>query len=127
MLHGKCGHLRALRAVAVAGLVTIAGPSLATAAGIAWDRPGAFERCLDDRMDAWINTKATLIANEDPSAADVDDLDVALWAVSALQDCEQQAGHGSQSSERRFSRHMAHWREHIHKVAEAVRSRTGAD
>jgi hypothetical protein len=54
-------------------------------------------------------------------------MDVALWAVTALQGCEQQAGHGNQTSENRFSRHMAHWREHIYSIAQTVRQRVGAD
>jgi hypothetical protein len=111
----------------VALVATMAGASLVQAAGISWDKPGAFEHCLDDRMNAWINARAALIVNEDPTAGDVDDIDVALWAATVLQGCEQQAGHGNQTSETRFSRHMAHWREHIHNVAQAVRSRTGAD
>ena len=52
---------------------------------------------------------------------------MALWAVAALQTCETQAGHGNQTSEFTFSRHMAHWREHIHNVAQAVRQRVRAD
>jgi hypothetical protein len=127
MLRERSGHRRALSLAVVALLSTAAGASIAKAAGIAWERVGVFERCLDDSMDAWVNAKASLIINEDPAASDLDDIDVALWAVTALQGCEQQAGHGNQTSERRFSRHMAHWREHIHKVAEAVRARTGAD
>jgi hypothetical protein len=128
MLRERSGHSRALWVTVVAVTVTVAGASLARAAGIAWgDRPGVFERCLEGQMDAWVNARAALIVNDDPSASDVDDLDVALWAVTALQGCEQQAGRGNQTSEGRFARHMAHWREHIHSVAQAVLKRTGAD
>ena len=49
------------------GAATMAGASLVQAASIAWDRTGAFERCLEARMDAWINARAALIVNEDPS------------------------------------------------------------
>jgi hypothetical protein len=108
-------------------LLTAAGTHTARAAGIGWDRPGAFEACLENQLNDWINAKATLLINEDPAAGDLDDMDVALWAVTALQGCEAQSGHGNQSSEHKFSRHMAHWREHIHTVAQIVRRRVGAD
>src|SRR5262245_62580710 len=98
MLRETCGHCRALWVAIVAAVVIVAGASLVEAAGISWgDRAGAFERCLETRMDAWINARAALIVNEDPKAGDVDDLDVALWAVTALEGCEQQAGHGNQT------------------------------
>jgi hypothetical protein len=128
MMREKAWHLRAFSVAVVAVVATIAGAALAAqAAGIAWDTPGLAERCLEDEAQSWVNAKAAQVVNEDPSAGDVDDIDVALWAVVALQGCEQRAGHVNQASERRFSRHMAHWREHIFNVAEAVRSRTGAD
>jgi hypothetical protein len=121
------GRSRALTACVVA-VATIAGTSFAVgAANISWDNNGQFEACLESQMTSWVNAKATLIINDDPAVADLDDMDVALWAVSALQGCEAQVGHGNQTSEGRFSRHMAHWREHIHEVAEAVRSKTGRD
>ena len=121
------GHSRAL-IVSAALAAAIAGASIAArAANLTWDNSGQFEACLESQMSAWVNAKAALIINEDPAVADLDDMDVALWAVAALQGCEAQAGHGNQTSEGRFSRHMAHWREHIHEVAEAVRSKTGAD
>ena len=126
MLREKCGHTRALWIAAAMSVATVAGVSLAEAASITWgDRPGAFERCLEARVETWVNARAALVVNEDPSASEVDDLDVALWAVTALQGCEQQAGHGNQTSEGSFSRHMAHWREHIHSVAQSVRRRAG--
>ena len=78
-----------------------------------------------DRANDWMDAKAELVVNKDPAAGDLDDMDVALWAVAALQGCEQQAGHGNQTSENQFSRHMAHWREHIHGVAQTVRQRVG--
>jgi hypothetical protein len=110
-------------------LAAIAGAAAAAqAAGITWgERHGQFESCLEDRANAWVNAKAELIINDDPAAGDVDDMDVALWAVTALQTCEQQTGQRSQTSEGRFSQHMAHWREHIYGVAQAVRQRVRAD
>jgi hypothetical protein len=108
-------------------LLATTGAQAADSSDIKWEMRGRFEACLEDRMNAWVFTKAELILNEDPAAADLDDMDVALWAVTALQDCETQAGHGNQTSEQSFSKHMAHWREHIHKVAQVVRRRSGTD
>jgi hypothetical protein len=106
---------------------TTTGTDAAPAASIGWERHGAFEACLENQLNDLVNAKATLVINEDPAAGDLDDMDVAMWAVTALQGCEAQSGHGNQSSEHKFSRHMAHWREHIHTVAQIVRRRVGAD
>ena len=76
-------------------------------------------------MHDWANSKATLVINEDPAAGDIDDMDVAIWAVDALQGCEKQTGQANLMSEGRFSLHMAHWRDHIHSVAQVVRQRFG--
>jgi Tfp pilus assembly protein PilV len=108
-------------------VLAAAGTQAADAANVNWERHGAFEACLENQLNDWINAKATLVINEDPAAGDFDDMDVALWAVTALQSCEAQTGHGNQTSEHRFSRHMAHWREHIHSVAQTVRQRVRAD
>ena len=94
---------------------------------IGWERRGAYEACLDDRMHDWVNAKATLVINEDPAAGDIDDMDVAIWAVDALQGCERQTGQANLMSEGKFSLHMAHWRDHIHSVAQVVRQRIRAD
>ena len=127
MMRWMRGHSRALTASAVVVAAIAAASLAARAANFAWENNGQFEACLDTQMTAWVNAKAALIINEDPAVADIDDMDVALWAVAALQSCEVQAGHGNQTSEGRFSRHMAHWREHIHNVATAVRDRVGSD
>jgi hypothetical protein len=108
-------------------LLAAAGTQAARAASINWDRQGAFEVCLESQLNDWVNAKASLVVNNDPAAGDLDDIDVALWAVTALEGCEAQVGHGNQTSEHRFSRHMAHWREHIHNVAETVQQRVRAD
>lgn len=120
-MFGRCVLLMSAFALATAGT------QAARAASIGWERHGAFEACLENQLNDWINAKATLVINEDPAAGDLDDIDVAMWAVTVLQGCETQAGHGNQSSEHRFSRHMAHWREHIHTVAQVVRQRVGSD
>lgn len=111
----------------VCAIVVAAGAPPASAAAISWEKRGVFETCLEHRLNDWVNTKAALVINEDPAAGDLDDMDVALWAVTALEGCETQAGHGNQTSEHRFARHMAHWRDHIHSVAQVVRQRVRAD
>jgi len=110
-----------------AALLVTCGTQAVSAASISWERHGAFEACLENQLNDWVNAKAELVLNEDPAAGDLDDMDVALWAVSVLEACEAKAGHGNQTSEHRFSRHMAHWREHIHSVAQTVRQRVRAD
>jgi hypothetical protein len=113
---------------AIAIAATLTGASLvARATTIVWEWRGQFENCLEDHVNSWVNAKAELLVNEDPAAGDVDDLDVAVWAVTALQDCEQQTGYSNQASEHRFSRHMARWREHINSLAQAVRERVRMD
>jgi hypothetical protein len=108
-------------------LLAMAAAQAADTWSINWERRGQFEACLEDRLNTWVFARAELVVNEDPAAADVDDIDVALWAVATLQDCEVQAGNGSQTSEQRFSRHMAHWRDHIHTVAQTVQKRVKPD
>ena len=128
MMRRKPGHgRRVLLMSTIVVLVGMAGTQVAQASNISWERRGNFEACLDDRLQAWINAKAALVINEDPAAGDLDDMDVALWAVEALQGCEAQTGHGNQTSENRFARHMAHWREHINGLAQIVRQRVRAD
>jgi hypothetical protein len=118
---------RALLTSAAVLLLAVAGAQVATAAGIAWEKRGAFEACLDDRMNAWVVANAESILNEDPAIGDLGDMDVALWAVTVLEGCETQAGRGNQTSEARFSRYMAHWREHIYAAARTIRQKLTSD
>jgi hypothetical protein len=118
---------RARRTLLLGAAALMAGLQGVSAASLKWERRGTFETCLENRLNDWVKAKAELVINEDPSAGDLDDIDVAMWAVAVLQDCESQAGHGSQASEYKFSQHMAHWREHIHNVAQTVRQRVRAD
>ena len=114
----------------IAGILSAAAATEAepkNAWTIRWEQRGSFETCLEQRAAAWTFAKAQLVVNEDPSASDLDDMDVALWAVGALERCEAQAGHGNQTSEHAFSRHMAHWRQHIDAVVQTVRQRVKAD
>jgi len=108
-------------------LAATAGVQVASAATISWEKRGAFEACLDGRLNDWVNAKAALVINEDPAAGDIDDMDVAIWAVDALQGCERQTGQTNLMSEGKFSLHMAHWRDHIYSVAQVVRQRVRAD
>ncbi|MBX9588860.1 MAG: hypothetical protein K2X43_06125 [Hyphomonadaceae bacterium] len=111
----------------MASMIVLAAATAPGAASVRWDTRGTFEACLEQRLNDWINAKAALVLNEDPAAAEIDDMDVALWAVAALQGCEEEVGRGNQTSEQRFSQHMAHWREHIYSVAQSVRQRVRAD
>ncbi len=95
MMRNKPGHGRGVLLTCAIVLAATLELQAANAANISWERRGAFEVCLDDRSNDWVNAKATLVINEDPAAGDFDDMDVALWAVTALQGCEQQAGHGN--------------------------------
>ena len=127
MMRSKSGHGRRTLLMSTIVLAATAGAQAASAAAISWEKRGAFEACLDNRSNDWVNAKAELVINEDPAAGDLDDMDVALWVVTAVQGCEQQAGAGSPTSENVFSRYMAHWRDHIHSIAQAVRQRVRAD
>jgi hypothetical protein len=108
-------------------LTAATGAQPVNAGAISWEKRGVFETCLDDRLNDWVNAKAALVINEDPAAGDIDDMDVAIWSVEALQGCERQTGQTNLMSEGKFSLHMAHWRDHIHTVAQIVRQRVGAD
>jgi hypothetical protein len=126
MMRNKPGH--GLYIFLVSAIVlAAAGLQAANAANINWERRGAFEACLDDRIHDWVNAKATLVINDDPAAGDIDDMDVAIWSVDALQGCEKQTGQANLMSEGKFSLHMAHWRDHIHAVAQSVRQRVQTD
>lgn len=120
--HGQC-------AIVVSAMMwgMVAQASGGQAAALTWEKGGPFEKCLQTRMDQWISTQAERVANEDPAAGDLDDTDVALWAAGAIEGCETQAGRGDRTSEVRFARHMAHWREHIDAIAQDIRQRGRAD
>ncbi len=121
------GYRRGAIAIGATLWAALAGVQTVPAGTIVWERAGAFQTCLEKRMDAWINARAELVANDDPAAANIDDVGVALWTVQALQGCAAQVGRGDQTSEKRFSQHMAHWREHIYSVAQGIRQKGRAD
>jgi hypothetical protein len=52
---------------------------------------------------------------------------VAQWATEALKTCAAKAGGSDAASEQQFMRHMAHWREHIYRAADALRRQDRPD
>ncbi len=98
----------------------------ASAASIS-ERAGPFQACLDGRFEKWVDARAALVVNEDPKAGDIDDAAVAKWAVAVLEACRAQAGGGDQALEERFTKHVAHWRQHIYDRVQSIRERTRPD
>jgi hypothetical protein len=115
------------RAALVFGVALWAGIQGAEAAPIAWERQGPFQTCLEGRLQSWVDDKAELVVNDNPAASDLDDFVVALWTAQALESCEAQVGRSDHAAVVRFSTHMAHWRQHIHDVAETIRRRSRPD
>jgi hypothetical protein len=108
--------------------VAIANGGSAGAAGIGWEKPGAFQTCLDQQTKAWLDAKVELVVNEDPDAGQIDDAAVAGWVAEALKTCATKPGATADAaSEQQFVRYMAHWRDHIFKAANEVRSRGRPD
>jgi len=105
----------------------VAGCGAVRAAGIEWDKRGAFEDCLDAQAKGWVRARAELVLNEDPAAGDIDDPAVAAWAAQALSTCETKAGQGNRASEQVFARYMAHWRVHVDAAVTEVRRRSSPD
>jgi hypothetical protein len=103
-------------------------PGPAQAAGIGWEKQGAFQACLDGKAKAWIGAKVELVVNEDPEMGAVDDKAVAAWAAQALQECAATAPPAADSaSEQQFMKYMAHWRDHIYAAADEIRRRSRPD
>ncbi len=105
----------------------IASATFTHAAGIGWETRGALQACLDTEAQGWIDTRAALVVNDDPAAGDIDDAAVAAWATHALKGCAAKAGGADAASEQRFMKYMAHWREHIYRAADEVRTRARPD
>lgn len=127
MVNVSGGLRAALWAACVSVWAPVTAVPVAHSAGIAWERTGAFQNCLDARVQTWVKAKAELVVNEDPAAGDVSDLDVAMWAIEALKVCEVQAGNGDPASEHRFMKYMANWRQYIDSAAEDIRRIVPAD
>lgn len=105
----------------------IAGDSPAQAAGIAWEKQGTFQTCLDAQTKGWLDAKVELVVNDDPRASEMDDASVAGWATDALKGCATKAGGADAAAEQQFMRYMAHWRDHIFKAADEIRRRGRPD
>jgi hypothetical protein len=101
--------------------------SPALAAGIAWEKQGAFQTCLDAQAKSWLDAKVELVVNEDPAVSAMDDASVAGWAADALKGCATKAGRTDAAAEQQFMRYMAHWRDHIFKAADEIRRRGRPD
>ncbi|MBO0766065.1 MAG: hypothetical protein J2P50_15960 [Hyphomicrobiaceae bacterium] len=105
----------------------VLGDVPAAAAGIDWQKPGAFQACLDAKAKAWIDAKVELVVNDDPNMGAIDDAAVAEWATRALRECGAKASGGDPASEQQFMKYMAHWRDHIYKAADEIRRRGRPD
>ena len=106
-------------------LAAFAGVDPVGAAGIAWEKQGAFQACLDAKAKVWIDAKVALVVNDDPDMGAITDQGVAEWAAEALKNCAAKGADAG--SERQFMKYMAHWRDHIFKAADEIRSRARPD
>jgi hypothetical protein len=104
----------------------IAGAAPMQAAGIPWQKEGAFQACLDAKAKGWIDAKVALVVNDDPDMGTINDQGVAEWAAQALKDCAAKGG-ADAASEQQFMKYMAHWRDHIYKAADEIRRRARPD
>jgi hypothetical protein len=105
----------------------VVGTIPASAAGIGWEKQGAFQACLDAKAKAWIDAKVELVVNDDPDMGAIDDTGVAEWAARALKECGAKAPGGDPASELQFMKYMAHWRDHIYAAADEIRHRGRPD
>jgi hypothetical protein len=119
-----CRHKRKLCAIAIFLAAAAQG---AAAAGIAWSKKGEFETCLESTLDKWIAQRAALEVDEPAAAAQLDDAAVASWTVDTMAQCRARGGAAEATSEQRFAKHMAQWRQHIYDVAAEIRKRGNAD
>ena len=101
--------------------------SAASAAGITWTKKGEFETCLESSLDKWLAARAELEVNEDPAAAQLDNATVATWTLETLAQCRARGGTAEASSEDRFTKYMAQWRQHIYDLAADIRKKNNSD
>lgn len=99
----------------------------AKAVPIAWDRKGAFEACLENRLEAWLAKQAELQVAEDPAVANLDDAAVAAWTIETLKQCRATSPAADQASEDKFTKHVAQWRRHIYDLAADLRKKGQSD
>lgn len=109
-----------LRGAVLGCAAVLAMAASANAASIA-ERPGPLQACLEGRFEAWVNSRAELVVNEDPKAGDVDDAAVAKWMVETVGTCRAQAGAGDQDAEARFTKRVAQWRQHVYDRVQSIR------
>jgi hypothetical protein len=108
-------------------LAAVVADDSAAQSGIAWEKRGPLQSCLDGRFKGWLDAKVELVVNEDPAASEMSDTAVATWAADALRDCATKSGGSDAASEQQFMRYMAHWRDHIFKAADEIRRRGSPD
>ena len=99
----------------------------AKAVPIVWDRTGAFEACLESRLQAWLAKQAELQVTEDPAVANLDDAAVAAWTIETLKQCRASSQAADQASEDKFTKHVAQWRQHIYDLAADLRKKGQSD
>jgi hypothetical protein len=119
-----CKHKGKLCAIAV---LLAAAAQGAAAAGIAWAKKGEFETCLESNLDKWLAHRAEIEVNEAAVAARLDDAAVASWTVDTMAQCRARGGTAEATSEARFAKHMAQWRQHIYDIAAEIRKRGNTD
>jgi hypothetical protein len=121
-------HSRPLAPAATVLLLWVAvGMVPAQGAGIDWKKQGAFQTCLDGKVEAWIGAKVELVVNEDPDMGTIDDASVAQWATQAIRECGDKSAGTDAASELQFMKYMARWRDHIYTAANEIRRRSRPD
>ena len=116
-----------IRSMIVALLAATMQASSVGAAGITWAKKGEFETCLESSLDKWLAARAELEVNEDPAAAQLDNAAVATWTLETLAQCRARGGTAEASSEDRFTKYMAQWRQHIYDLAADIRKKNNSD
>ena len=123
-------HTRNARA-ALAAAAVIACALLITApahAGrIVWQGSGAFEACLDEVSETWLNEQAEGIVNAEERVKTLDDVKVAGWTLEAIKGCSGKGKPASADNEAVFAKFMAHWRQHLYELAAVIRAKGGSD
>lgn len=99
----------------------------AAAGKITWNGTGAFETCLDQMSEAWLNEKAEGVVNGEESVKTLDDTKVAIWTVEALKTCSAKGQPAQADNEVVFGKYMAHWRQHLYELAAVIRAKGGSD
>ena len=114
-------------AICAAATIAGAGAGPAQAAGIGWEKQGAFQTCLDAKAKAWIDAKVELVVNDDPDMGAISDTAVAQWATQALKECGEKTAAADPAAEVQFMRYMARWRDHIYAAANEILRRSRPD